>query len=449
MPSNNKRNKKKKDKEAADKVHKMMVDGTTKMSQMNLGAESKMLLDKFQPGARGMHPIESEEVIRKLALLSGTDVEMNDNDPYGDGDQSLVGVGENHDPSNETMVMRGEPTRQILRDLFSVGGDLQSYLAYRGLSPFALMCCVGNAKGVEKALKETTAGSEERMHLLERRETGMRWSPLLFAVATSKCKPTIAAMTGTREAEMDHMNTVRILLLFGARPDCKELTGKTVVHYGAGAFASEDSLKMTDYIVEAAKSSAYFGKPVILKNLKKEEYNGLTGILGGFVAEAGRRQVTLEDGKQLSILPKNIFLPCNGEEEVCIYDSSRNLLNDYDRLGTTSMHEVYMSERVDVAEWLVEHNVSIDIGPVCGTKVRKMATGSRLPIAGLSRMEKVVRKYITKLEKVESNRCHGCDEIFEELFVCTRCKKASYCTRQCQVKHCKYPYFFVVSSLST
>ena len=85
MPSNNKRNKKKKDKEAADKVHKMMVDGTTKMSQMNLGAESKMLLDKFQPGARGMHPIESEEVIRKLALLSGTDVEMNDNDPYGDG----------------------------------------------------------------------------------------------------------------------------------------------------------------------------------------------------------------------------------------------------------------------------------------------------------------------------------------------------------------------------
>ena len=316
MPSNDNRNKKKQDREAADKGHKRMVDATTKASEMNLGSESKRLLDKLQPGGRAIPPQKTLEIIRKLAVLSGTDVEMNDNDAYGDGDQSLVGVGENHDPSNRAMVERGEPVRQILRDLFSVGGDLQSYLLYKRLSPFALMCVLGNAKGVELALKQTAVGSEERMHLLERRETGTRWSPLLFAIATSKCKPSICAMTGAREVDMDHMKIIRILLLYGARPDCKELTGKTVVHYGAGAFASVESLEMTDCIVEAAKSSAHFGKPVILHNLKKEEYNGLAGTLGGFVAEAGRRQVTLDDGgKQLSLLPKNIFLPCKGGEE--------------------------------------------------------------------------------------------------------------------------------------
>ncbi|KAL7531753.1 hypothetical protein ACHAXR_004216, partial [Thalassiosira sp. AJA248-18] len=295
---------------------------------------------------------------------------------------------------------------------------------------FAMMCCLGNAKAVEKAIQET-----DEDELLEQRESGMRLSPLLLAIAISKCKPYVCSITGAVEANMDHVKVVKVLLRYGAKPDCKDLTGKSAVHYGAGSHATVDTLKMTDYLVEASKSSAYFGKRVILRNLSKVEYNGLIGTCGGFVAETGRRQVTLdESNKQLALLPKNIFsIGVEGEEEVCIHDMSRNLLNDHDRFGTISLHEVFLSERTDVAEFLVKRNVSLDIAPACGNTVRKMVN---TPIPhGPSRMHDIIRKYLVKIERVEDNRCHGCNEIYDKLSQCTRCKKAFYCSKNCQRNH--------------
>ena len=217
---------------------------------------------------------------------------------------------------------------------------------------------------------------------------------------------------------------------------CKDLTGKSIAHYGAGSHATAETLQMTDYLLKAAKSSAYFGKRVVLRNLSKVEYNGLIGILGGFVAETGRRQVTLDDKKrQLALLPKNIFsFDREGmDEEVCIYNSSRNLLNDYDRFGTTSLHEVFMSDRIDVAQFLVERNVSLDIGPVCGSTVRRLVMNPT-PY-GPSKMHRIIRKYLVDNEREGGNRCYGCHEIFDKLSECSRCRKAAYCTKECQRTH--------------
>lgn len=198
-------------------------------------------------------------LVEKLAALAGTDVAVNAADPYGDGDQSLVTKGEN--------------SRQIFRELFSTGGDLGPNLVIvdDGFSPFARACGLGNAQAVIDMINATEEGSEERMQLLERRETGMRLTPLLITIALSKCKVFVCSvLPGVNEADMDHLRVIEILLRHGARPDCKELSGKSAVLYGAGSYATSDSLRMTDYIVDAAKSCAFFGKRVVLRNLNKK-----------------------------------------------------------------------------------------------------------------------------------------------------------------------------------
>lgn len=52
------------------------------------------------------------ELIRKLLIKAGTNVKQNGNDPFGDGDQSA--------PPGADL----EPQRQLLRELFASGGDL-------------------------------------------------------------------------------------------------------------------------------------------------------------------------------------------------------------------------------------------------------------------------------------------------------------------------------------
>lgn len=240
--------------------------------------------------------------------------------------------------------------------------------------------------------------------------------------------------TRISEVDMNHVGVIKALLLYGARPDCKELTGKTIIHYAAGVMASTESLKVADYCFDATKTSAYFGKEVVIRKLKKDEYNGLTGTLGGYVADTGRRQVTLDtdDKKQLALLPKNIFSH-GDDEEVCIFDDSRNLLNERDRVGSISLAEVFMSQRVDVAEWLIARNVSVDLPDLSGTTIRKMSH-VRSPY-GVSTMSDLIRKYITQIEKVERKRCWECKAVTKSVQCCSRCKKAVYCSRDCQAKH--------------
>ncbi|KAL7526296.1 hypothetical protein ACHAWF_001714, partial [Thalassiosira exigua] len=394
---------------------------------------SRTLLGKLKPPCT-LPATEAREIVRRLAILSGTDVVMNDDDPYGDGDHNMVGVGEHHDPSNQNMVMESMKYQQILRELFAVGGDIESHLR-GGLGPFARSCASGNAKAVEEAIKQTMEGSEERMQLLERRETGMRLSPLMIAIAISKCKQYFSHLTGAMLASMDHVKVVRVLLKYGAKPDCRELTGKTVVHYGASSRATAESLKMTEHLIEAAKSSNHFGKHVVLRKLNKAEYNGMAGRLGGFLVKTGRREVTLDEGnKKLALLPRNIFAYGEGREEVCVYDATRKLVNDFDRFGTLSLHEVFMSERTDVAQFLVDRGISVDIAPVCGNTIRKMVHTPTL--FGPSTMYGIIRNYITRKECDEKNRCQGCGEIFSrKLSSCGRCKKVFYCSEQCQKSH--------------
>jgi len=149
---------------------------------------------------------ETNAIIRKLLKKAGTDCAKNDADPYGDGDQRMV--------SNE-------PTAQILRNLFAMGGDIvQQLIDYAmgrsKMSDFAWSCIVGDSKGVEKTLAETK-GFQQRRKLLEQRLTVMRFPILIFVVAISKHKPLLHRYTSRPIEKMDHVGVFRILLQYGAK----------------------------------------------------------------------------------------------------------------------------------------------------------------------------------------------------------------------------------------
>ncbi len=368
--------------------------------------------------------LEANVIFQQLVSLSGTNVQQNTNDPFGDGDQS--GCGQ--------LGMQGEQTRQILRSLFSQGGDLDSYLCYNGFTEFGYACAIGDASTVLRMLRQTEFGSKERMKLLEFRETGMRLAPICLTVALYKSREHVSMRLRIPVSHMDHFQVFKILLKYGAKPDSKELTGKTVIHYAAGMMAQPITLEMADLCIDASKSSSYFGKDIVLRNLSNEAYNGTKGTLGGYVSDSagvGRREVMLENGKSLSIRPQNIYYI---EKEKCIFDDTRNLVNDQDRVGMISLHEVFMSQRVDVAKFLTEkHNASVDLKDRGGTSVREMSYTCGYLV---SDMANLIREQGTKQTKQQKESCYNCGAS-EGDKICSRCKKACYCSVSCQREHWK------------
>ena len=400
----------------ANEIHETVNSATHTITQNVNSMEVNKLLENLGT-PRAIQ--ETSATIRKLLELAGTDLEQNDNDLFGDGDQSGCGH----------LGLIGESTRQILRSLFAQGGDLDSYLCFKGgFSPFGNACATGDVSKVENMLKVTETGSEERRQLLERRETGMRFSPLCLTTALYKSRQHVSMRLKIPVSQMDHVAVFKMLLKYGAAPDGKEATGKTVVHYAAGVMANQNTLDMCDFCIDAAKSSRQFGKDVILRNLSKEEYNSLEGKLGGYICGSGRREVILKNRKSLALKPENIFFG-EGDEEKCIYDETRNLVNDQDRVGMISLHEVYMSARLDVAQYLTEkRNASIDIKCRGGTSVRSMA----YKMGFVSDMSSLIRKYGTHQSRQKHNACALCGKSDGNVSKCARCKETTYCSAECQ-----------------
>ena len=146
-------------KQAANRFHAGNRQATGKLCEAQLSQEATKLFRKLGTVPNYSTVDASMDAIRQLAILAGTDVELNDRDPYGDGDQSDVGE----------KSIAGEPQRQILRNMFAEGGDLGAFLRYQALSPFAMACASGNAKLVLKMIQEKT-DPEERIKLLEKHQ---------------------------------------------------------------------------------------------------------------------------------------------------------------------------------------------------------------------------------------------------------------------------------------
>jgi hypothetical protein len=396
----------------------MACEVTEATSHTLLDAENKALVQSLSDQSK---PIEEQKrIIRKLLKNTGTDVALNESDPYDDGDQTPV---------------VGEPRAQVHREIWGIGADVASHLRNpRCMSEFVMHCIQGKTQLVETILKK--ASLEERRKLMEKRETSFRLSAILFVIAISKYPEIVEQATGRRMADMDFIGVAKVLLKYGARPDIKDVSGKTVAHYGVGSMATKVTLQLADYCIQAAKSCKHFGETVTLQGLSNEAYNGQTGTLGGFVTDTDRRVVYLEkDGKtkELAIAPKNILY-----ENSPIVDERYNLVDITDRLGSVALHEVIMSSRTDVAAILLDkYDASLDVESAMGVTPRAM---SYISMGGLhGTVVEMVRKHSirTRPKAQELRECNKCKaketEGGPELSRCKRCRDVYYCSRACQV----------------
>jgi hypothetical protein len=382
-----------------------------------------------------MHPVllKKRNQIRDRLRRFGTNVDGNDEDPTGDGDQSLIRLNYSG--------------KQVYRDLFGEGGDLQEHAQFGALSEFARACIQGSEETVETLLKHASRDavgsssdpskpSEALIRRLETRETSMRLSPLLMIVSMGK---NVGGGNQERLAQ-GQVAVAKILLKYGARPDAKDVCGKTVCHYGAGQMATDMTMKIVDMCVPAAQSSHFFSKEVELYGLSNESMNGKRGIAKGYIVGTGRRAVyLLDEKKEMAIKPGNIRLKGSHNKA----EPHPNLCDIQDRLGGVSLLEVFMTGREDVAMFLLDkQGARIDIPDSDGISAKSMAMkpGAQL----MSPVGPMIMKHAMKQSRAEKKagkgHCSKCEAVETStllLFNCGRCKAVQYCSKECQVSDWK------------
>lgn len=366
-------------------------------------------------------PLEGQrDKIRRALLAMGTNCDENDSDRTGNGDQSFILL---------------EEAREDAREIYSIGGDIHAHLTEGKVSEFAMLCLTGNVTEAQKMIDVVTKNSEQQpwsrnpnlKALLETRETSMRLSPLLLVVSAGKNVPDVPKEL--------HVQIATLLLKYGANPTAKDVLGKTVVHYGAGAFATEMTLEVVGMCIEAAKSHHLVGQEIHFRDLKTSEMNGKTGVVEGF--EAGRSVVFVcENGEHLRVKPENLHSATDNEKPIPLTDIQ-------DRLGSLSLHEVIMQNRVDVADFLLnQHNASIYLEDLDGVSPFNMSLGmGRMGSEVCNMVMGMAQKQAAANRKAKKDKEYTCSNCQKELnqarFTCSRCKNASYCNADCQKEHWK------------
>jgi hypothetical protein len=369
---------------------------------------------------------EQKDTIRAALIGMGTDCDKNDADPTGNGDQSMI---------------QSVAKRDAARELYSIGGDIHIHATEGAFSSFAFMCIAGLSSGVSKAIEEVTkrveqpwSRNQELKTLLETRETSLRLSPLLLIVSMGKNlnSPSPAASP---------QGVAKILLKHGANPNAQDVLGKSVCHYGAGAMATNMTLEVVDMCIRASKTSHLFGKDIELHSLTTETMNGKRGVVGGFDPDTGRRSLFLEEaGKEVWIKPENMRPIAPNSASVNIM-----MLTDVqDRLGSVSLHEVCMQNRVDVAKFLLKkHQTSIYTEDLDKISPFKMSSGMGRMASDVSQIIMDVAKRSgeanTKAKKTIERCCANCQKDLgkDGGNKCGRCKVTLYCGKDCQIEHFK------------
>jgi ankyrin repeat protein len=174
----------------------------------------------------------------ELAEHVSTDMSLNDNDTYGDGDQSLV-----HDHKEQ----------QFLKDLWSAGADVEYAYNQGTFSDFITAVMNGDLKTVQKILADT----DDKTKLLEKRHTILRLPALFLAVVGHRIV--------SSPVPGDAVGVVISLLENGARCDARDLLGKTIIDYAVGALSDHESpvlLNIADLCIARSKEIGLTGSLV-------------------------------------------------------------------------------------------------------------------------------------------------------------------------------------------
>ena len=426
-------------------------EGHANRERVKQSIETNQILDTFTT-----HSLQKQKSIIRDTLSSievGTDCDKNDADPLGDGDQTPIS---------------SQIGADCAREIYSIGGDIHQHFVDNAITKFGMTCARGGVEAIRELMNhiaritvtendddddeeeeqrpwyccddEKDINKTNMAKLLETRETSMRLSPLLMIVSAGK------NIDVSHSPFLNHKEVAKLLLKSGANPRAKDVLGKTVAHYGAGAFATQMTLDVVDMCVRAAYSSHMFGKHVELHKLNTKKMNGLIGVAGGFDPDSDRRAVYLiEKKKEVWVKPDNIRLVNSSiSEDIEGCKPGKMLLDVQDRMLSVSLHEVLINDREDVAQFLIKkHGTSIHTEDMDGLSPMSMVTkGAQMSSRKVSRIISDVarregRKTRKEKKQVADHICAGCgkEDIGETGKQCTGCKMRVYCRRECQVSH--------------
>ena len=213
--------------------------------------------------AGGGTPVPPHEMFREAdgsndpVIRRACEVEMNRNDPRGDGDQSPLSG------------FPGSPGAD-LEMLWGCGGNFNPFERPDRYSVFLKCCAWGDAREVEAMLALAT-DAEAREKLLETRESNLRFNALRACITGARNKPGTfspadarcggwpldgAARSRLEREPPNHPRVAELLLAAGARLDARDVIGNTHLHGAAGSHATETSLAIAAQILDRAGDNA-------------------------------------------------------------------------------------------------------------------------------------------------------------------------------------------------
>jgi hypothetical protein len=179
----------------------------------------------------------------RAAIKDTTDEALNLSQPCGDGDQSFV--CEDDSGGSADKGRRLKLARVSGMDFFD--------LLQRGASPFSMACFTGQLEKAQALVNVAKSGGSRKLAaLVEKRESMMRFTPLMFCISGANY-PNPA---GSKAAVSQHVALARMLLENGALPNARDIAGFTAFHLATNATAANETV-----LAIAAMLPQYGGDP--------------------------------------------------------------------------------------------------------------------------------------------------------------------------------------------
>jgi hypothetical protein len=419
------------------------------------------MAQKYKP-APGEPPPPSVDLIvsnERAAFSCCTDYALCEADPYGDGDQTPLPssrsskhqrfVGAWADGATVNIFLQA-PLRLIV-DVF------KGELGERGVS-FARSCAFGNALAVKRAI--IAAGEEPGgtlRSLLEARHTPSRVSPLHCVVVGSKllamggggglgALPACAAPSGAgSNAPPDHEEVARLLLSAGARPEPRDVRGCTPLHLATSLGWSAESLRVAAVLLrhgarpdardrsgrvpllEAAMSAS----PAADALMPGPHPRGEAALPPARLLLESGADPSLKDADGVSAVTlmgpaSALMLPAPLAFMQLISSASRR-----GRVGAgrTQEGDAVELSGLSTAEMNGRTGVCGAFDPIKGRYSVTLESGEQVAVKA-DNLGPPGGHAATPLTK-----CDVCNKSFtqrDHIFVCSRCKKACYCSKECQ-----------------
>jgi hypothetical protein len=184
---------------------------------------------------------------------------------------------------------------------------------------------------------------------------------------------------------------------------------------------------------------------VMVNGTTQNTINSQVGTLQGYVhdqkcAETGRFAVVMDnDNRILSLKPGNIFvMKSNRKVGACIYDESRKLFNEPNRLGEICIQDSLMNFSTKrgnnfALHMMDVHNIDLS-GPQFVGETAHQTIAASIAAHPDETFRTKIEDYLAWKDHEATRFCVNCGEINVE-YRCVRCQKVCYCSESCHIAH--------------